>query len=233
MRWFSFLSAVVLAGQSMAFAISAAPDDSQQRAPVATESASVTLPPVLRRSEPADNVVVTLPGPANNPAPAAPEPVTPPATEVRLAPPAPDPDRPVLRHPKRDYPPDFEHDAADYLGRQIGLWTRVEAEGLLGEPTHHRPAYGDNQTVNGEILAFPDPTGRYKQLELDFDRETGLIRTLFVYPINMTWPQCRRTFGANVTAAEANKGRKFYSYLDRRLDVLVDANGKVISLGMY
>ena len=35
----------------------------------------------------------------------------------------------------------------------------------------------------------------------------------------------------NYTAA--NKGRKFYSYLDRHLDVLVDTGGNVISLGLY
>jgi hypothetical protein len=49
----------------------------------------------------------------------------------------------------------------------------------------------------------------------------------------MTWQECRHEFGVNVRSAEANKGRTFYSYLDRRLDVLVDAAGKVISLGMY
>jgi hypothetical protein len=179
-------------------------------------------------------VVLTLPGPARNTSAAVTrEAFSLPATEVRLAPPAPDPDRPGLRRPKRDYPLDFEHDSADYLGRQIGLWSQIEAQALLGEPLRQRPAFGDDQTVNGQILAFADPTGRYKELELDFDRETGLVRTLFVYPFSLTWPQCRRAFGGNVTAAEANKGRKFYSYLDRRLDVLVDATGKVISLGMY
>jgi hypothetical protein len=49
----------------------------------------------------------------------------------------------------------------------------------------------------------------------------------------MTWLECRHAYGVNVRSTEANKGRIFYSYLDRRLDVLVDAAGKVISLGMY
>jgi hypothetical protein len=49
----------------------------------------------------------------------------------------------------------------------------------------------------------------------------------------MTWQECRRQWGGEVSATEANKGRKFYSYVDRRLDVLVDAAGKVISLGLY
>jgi len=37
----------------------------------------------------------------------------------------------------------------------------------------------------------------------------------------------------DVSAADAPQGRKFYSYANRRLDVLVDAQGKVISLGLY
>jgi len=49
----------------------------------------------------------------------------------------------------------------------------------------------------------------------------------------MTWQECRKLWGANVHSAEANKGRIFHSYLNRRLDVLVDPSGKVISLGLY
>jgi hypothetical protein len=195
----------------------------------ADQTGSVTLPPVLRNSDPTDNVVVTLPGQK----PEAPAKTTKSVTEVRLEPPPPDPDRPVFRRPKREYPPEFERDSADYLNQQIGIWQQVDAQGLLGEPVGQRPALADDQTVNGQIVAFSDPSGRYKQFELDFDSDTGRLRTLFVYPHEMTWQECRHTFGVNVRSTEANKGRTFYSYLDRRLDVLVDAGGKVISLGMY
>ena len=197
----------------------------------ADQSAATNLPPVLRDSDPRDNVVVTLPGLA--PPTAAVILGSSSTTEVRLEPPKADPDRPVLRRPKREYPPEFEHDSGSYLNGQIGIWQQIDAQGLLGDPQSQRPALADDQTVNGQIVAFEDPTGRYKQIELDFDRETGLLRTLFVYPHDMTWQDCRHNFGANVRSTQANKGRTFYSYLDRRLDVLVDADGKVISLGMY
>ena len=215
MKRFCLLSIVVLTSQAIQGA---------------EQTASVTLPPVLRNSEPRDSVVVTLPGQPPAPAPKA---ASLPATEVHLAPPPADPDRPVLRRPKREYPPEFERDSADYLNQQIGIWQQVDAQGLLGEPLGQRSSFADDQTVNGQIVAFSDPTGRYKQLELDFDRETGLLRTLFVYPLSMTWQDCRQEFGMNVRSTQANKGRTFYSYLDRRLDVLVDAAGKVISLGRY
>lgn len=196
----------------------------------ADQRAKVTVPPVLQSSDPGDNVVVTLPGAKPE---STPEPAVQSATEVRLAPPAPDPDRPIFRRPKREFPPEFERDSADYLNQQIGIWQRVDAQGLLGDPVGDRPSYADDKTVNGQIVAFEDPSGRYKQFELDFDQDTGLLRSLFVYPQEMTWQQCRHEFGINVRSTQANKGRTFYSYLDRRLDVLVDSAGKVISLGMY
>jgi hypothetical protein len=185
-------------------------------------------PPVLRDAEPSDSVVVTLPGLKTATGEGAEA-----ATEVHLTPPPPDPDRPVFRRAKRAYPPEFDRDSADYLNQQIGIWEQMDAQALLGDPLGQRPSYADDQTVNGQIVSFNDPSGRYKQFELDFDRESGRLRTLFVYPLEMTWTECRTEFGMNVRTTQANKGRTFYSYLDRRLDVLVDAAGKVISLGMY
>jgi hypothetical protein len=195
-------------------------------------SASVALPPVLRPTEPGDDVVVTLPGlPAKVTAVVAPVPI--PATIVRRTPPPADPERPILRRPKRTYPAGFENDAAEYLHQGLGVMTEADAKALLGEALNTRPAYDDDKAVNGRICAYADPTGHFKQLELDFDKKSGQLRTVFVYPLQMTWMQCRKTFGANVRATQANKGRTFYSYLNRRMDVLVDPGGKVISLGMY
>jgi hypothetical protein len=96
-----------------------------------------------------------------------------------------------------------------------------------------RAAIDDNQVENGQIYAFHDPTGRYKEMELDFDAAKGRLRTVFVYPYQLTWQECRRLFSGTVNTTRANKGRTFYSYLNRRLDVLVDSVGQVISLGLY
>ncbi len=134
---------------------------------------------------------------------------------------------------KVSYPPAFEQNSALFCQKMIGQWSADDASFLLGQPLRQRPAYGDNQSVNGQIYAFADPTGRYRELELDFESGSGLLRTVFVYPQNMSWQDCRRQWSGAVSATEANKGRKFYSYMDRRLDVLVDSAGKVISLGLY
>src|ERR1019366_3557289 len=131
MKWLAFVSMVIMTGQSLQ-GVDSDPAQGQQ-------NASATQSPVLRKSEPSDNVVFRLPGPAPAPPVAS---ATLPTTEVRPAPP-PDPDRPVLRRPKREYPPDFERDSADFLGQQIGIWQQVEAQALLGSPSRQRSALGD------------------------------------------------------------------------------------------
>ncbi len=104
---------------------------------------------------------------------------------------------------------------------------------MLGAPERQRPAYNDAQVENGRIYAHADLSHRYRQLELEFDKATGLLRAVYVYPWKMTWQDCQRRFGTRVSAADAKQGRTFYSYADRHLDVLVDTNGTVINLGLY
>lgn len=130
-------------------------------------------------------------------------------------------------------PPGFAKDSAAFCQKQISLWKEADARSLLGAPLRQRPALGDDKkSVNGRIYAFSDPSGRYKELELDFDT-TGKLRTVFGYPPQMTWKECLRLWGNNVSATDARQGRTFYSYLNRRLDVLVDPKGNVISVGLY
>ena len=104
---------------------------------------------------------------------------------------------------------------------------------LLGPSQSQRPAYDEDGKPNGTIYTYADPLNRYKAFEFDFATKTGKLRTLFVYPLHMNWQECRGVYGADVSTAKAGKGRTFYSYLNRRLDVLVDAGGNVISLGIY
>lgn len=165
-----------------------------------------------------DTVIVTLPGP-----PAGAKPAEPPA---EAAPPA-----PAL--PKPELPDAFKNDSSVYLQRVIGIWKKRDAEALLGPAAHSRPAYDEKKKVNGQIFAWPDPTGKYRDLELDFEASSGTLRTVFAYPNAMTWDDCRKLWGSNVNTTQAKNGRHFYSYLNRKLDVLVDGGGKVISLGLY
>jgi hypothetical protein len=187
------------------------------------------VPLVLRNPDPPNTAVVTLPGPPPEPVADQRTTVVPDAPRARDL----DEARPVLRRTKREYPEGFEQDSPKFMQAKIGEWREFDVDDLLGKPLRQRPAFDDDGKENGLVYAFADPTGRYKEFELDFASDTGELRTVFVYPVKMTWNDCRLAYGPDVSAADAAKGRKFYSYLNRRLDVLVDAAGKVISLGLY
>jgi hypothetical protein len=169
-----------------------------------------------------DTVVFTLPGKPRTVAPPPAAPVAPAAPEL---PPAPELPKVVL-------PDAFLTDSSLYLQGVIGAWKKADAEALLGPVVRERPVY-DTKGVHGQIFAFHDPSDRYKELELDFDTDTGILRTVFAYPKQLTWQDCRKLWGGEVSATRAKNGRTFYSYLNRKLDVLVDHDGKVISLGLY
>ena len=246
MKWFRLICLAAVASQFVASGVAA--DRSAANPDGNTSTAKV--PPVLRPSEPRDSLQITLPGPAPvapapervilpGPAPAvpvakqlAPPPVKP-VQDATLRRPLPLPVVPAA--PLKPPPPLLQigREVAAYCQKQIGHWKESDARKLLGEPKRHRPAYDEKKSVNGIIYAYTDPTNKYKELELDFDLHTGSLRTVFVYPPRLTWQQCRRLWNGPVSAADAARGRKFYSYTNRRLDVLVDPAGNVISLGWY
>jgi hypothetical protein len=241
MRWLRFLGVAALAG---GLAVADGPaggdkfttDEDSSIRPLGSDGAAA-IPPVLRNMERPDDVLVMLPG-ARVPAVAAPEPPKPAPTIaiIRRDPPAvAEEDLPPVprKAPKPYYPPDFERDSALYCQRLIAQWSQPDAYNLFGDALRDRPAMEDDQVENGRIYAFSDPTGRYREIELDFAADSGLLRTVFVYPWTMTWKDCLRQWGAKVNTTGVSKGRVFYSYMNRRLDVLVDSAGKVISFGLY
>ncbi|HJZ99913.1 MAG TPA: hypothetical protein VKE70_25565 [Candidatus Solibacter sp.] len=192
------------------------------------------LPPVLKGSEGYDSVIVTLPGARSRPAPVpTPEPVAPPAAPAPELVAAIPPKSPPELNRKAFFPPDLQKEVALFCQKLIGQWAVEDAELIFGKASRSRPSFDEKKAVNGRIYSFPDPTGRYRELELDFDQSSGTLRTVFAYPKQMTWQECRKRWNGEVSEADAKQGRTFYSYLNRRLDVLVDARGKVISLGLY
>src|SRR3954447_1656759 len=242
MKWLGRICLVAMAGVWVSGGVAA------DRAEAGSENANTKakLSPVLRPSEPTDSGQVTLPGPPLPPPPAASPQSVNGATPASN--PAPSTAKPVenavVRRPialpnaaptpaKPSPPVGVGPEVAAYCQKQIGHWKESDARKLLGEPKRHRPAYDEQHAINGTIYAFTDTSNKYKEVELDFDRQSGLLRTVFVYPPRLTWEECHRLWSGPVSAADAAQGRKFYSYSNRRLDVLVDPAGKVISLGWY
>ena len=181
--------------------------------PLATRLAFRPLPPLPDIPKPAPvTVAATTPGGTS---PAAPAPAVKPSA------------------PGPALPPEVAQEVAFFCQKQIGHWSEGDARKLLGQPVRTRSALDEKKRPDGKILAFHDPSGRYREIELDFESVSGALRSVFVYPNRLTWQEVRRRYQGEVSSADAPQGRKFYSYTNRRLDVLVDAQGKVISLGLY
>jgi hypothetical protein len=248
MKWFRLICLAAAASQLVGSGVGNAA--AADRAATNPEGASTTqkIPPVLRVSEPPDSGQITLPSPP----PVAPDlkQITGVPPVATLAPlprtlvedavrrqPLPQPAvsaAPVSAAPVKPAPLLLETGReVAVCQKQIGHWKESDARKLLGEPKRHRPAFDEKKAVNGTIYAFNDPSNKYKELELDFDLPSGSLRTVFVYPPRLSWLECRHLWTGPVVAAAAAQGRKFYSYTNRRLDVLVDPAGRVISLGWY
>ncbi len=178
------------------------------------------VPPVLREARTPDSGVFTLPVPPKF------EDAGPPVLRHTLPPAPPAPALPA-------YPTEFVKDSVAYLESHLSQWDEHDAAQFLGAHARQRPALGDDGKPNGAIFAYADPLHHYREFELDFEGDSGKLRTVFVYPVKMSWKECRRVYGSGVATNDAGNGRTFYSYLSRRLDVLVDASGNVISLGIY
>jgi hypothetical protein len=248
MQWNRLIILAAVAGQLAVYG-----SDADRAAEGGAAVAIAKLPPVLRPTDPPDSRQITLPGPARV-APevkmitaVAPIAMALPSTTLIL-------EDFALRQPiaipvvrksllKAALPPATasvatspvtpERELGLLCQKQIGKWKEADARAMLGEPVRQRPAYDEQKALNGTILAFKDPSNKYKELELDFDAKSGQLRTVFVYPPSLTWLECRRQWSGPIASADAAQGRKFYSYTNRRLDVLVDPAGKVISLGWY
>jgi hypothetical protein len=175
------------------------------------DNSKAYVPPVMREAGTAPTAIFTLPLPP----------------KILGGPP------PVLRHAAPVYPAEFVKDSSAYLESRLDRWRQPDAAGLLGASLRQRPSVDDDGKANGMIYAYSDPLRRYREFEPDFEGDSGKLRSIFVYPLKMSWRDCRRVYGSGVFTSLVGGGRTFYSYRNRRLDVLVDASGSVISLGIY
>lgn len=113
---------------------------------------------------------------------------------------------------------------AAFLDARLRVWTVSDARSVLGAP----------HAVTAGAYTFADPTGQFDHVELRFDGDSNLLSHVNLFPIHMSWQQCKELWGDNTTAVHFRDGTiQFQSYKDRRLTVYLDKNGNVISLGLY
>jgi hypothetical protein len=124
--------------------------------------------------------------------------------------------------------------AVIFSEKRIGKWNANQMKLFLGDPTRHRPSIdARTKKENGSIFAYPDPTRKYRELELRYDEVTKKLTDIYVYPWNMTWDECKRLWGDTVETIKNPDGTRFYNYRNRRISVLADKSGKVINFGVF
>jgi hypothetical protein len=92
----------------------------------------------------------------------------------------------------------------------------------------------EGHTVESDIFTFADPTVSADRIELAFDVKTKRLTNIYLYPIGrQTEEGVRKVAGDNFTLKENPDGSKFLLYNDRALNVFLDKDGNVVSLGLY
>jgi hypothetical protein len=122
----------------------------------------------------------------------------------------------------------------DFLVSRLTVWTKQDAQAVMGEPYAHRYAYDQAKNVAGDIYSFRDPTANANHVELLFDSKTSRLTNIYLYPARTSsWDDCKKLWGKDVTMRKNPDGSKFAMYKNRHLNVLLDKNDWVISLGLY
>jgi hypothetical protein len=120
-----------------------------------------------------------------------------------------------------------------FLEKQMVVgWRLEDAKSVLGEPTRQRDALVGTK-VDGVIYAFPDPTAAMREFELNFSNDTRRLRAVYAYPYRSTLQEAQALWGRKYKETKNPNGTHLYMYQDRRLIVVTDSNGGVISLGVY
>jgi S1-C subfamily serine protease len=121
----------------------------------------------------------------------------------------------------------------EYLASRLLAWTEQDGRTAMGEPMSHRYAYDQAQNITGDIYSYRSPNPSADHIELLFDSKTKRMTNVYLYPVRVTWADCKKLWGDNVAVKKNPDGNKFYMYKDRRVNVLLDKNNKVVSLGLY
>ena len=132
-------------------------------------------------------------------------------------------------------PDEMRKSVGDYLASRLLVWSENDAQTVMGAPLSHRYAYDQAKNVTGDIYTFRDPTLNTDHIELGFDSKTNRLTDVYLYPkMIITWEDCEKTWGDDVTVKTNPDGSRFtVLYNNRRLNVLLDRNDRVISLGLY
>lgn len=123
-----------------------------------------------------------------------------------------------------------------YLSKQMGVWKLDDARQILGAPIRQRDAFDGAKKVDGVVYAFSDPTGAAAEIELNFPNATGILRGVYIHPGSvhpMRLAEAQKIWGRDYKEVKNGNGTRTYLYQKRRLLLIADKNGTVITIGVY
>ena len=121
----------------------------------------------------------------------------------------------------------------DQFMEEARTFTPEIAEREIGAPISRRYVFDSAQNIAGETYAYASPTPEFQRVELMFDIETGHPTSVAVFPAALSWADCVRVWGDNVQPLTKADGTEIRRYLDRRVNVLLDGQDRVISVTLY
>lgn len=132
-------------------------------------------------------------------------------------------------------PDEMRKSVGDFFTSRLLVWSEQDARAVMGDPFAHRYAYDQVQNVTGDFYSFHDPTMNLDCIDLGFESKTNRLTDVYLYPkAAITWEDCKKAWGDDVTVTTNPDGSRFtVLYNNRRLNVLLDRNDRVISLGLY
>jgi hypothetical protein len=132
-------------------------------------------------------------------------------------------------------PEEMRQSVGAFLASRLHVWSEQDARIVMGEPFAHRYSYDEARNVTGDIYSFQDPTENAEHIELGFDSQTSRLTNVYLYPLaaTITWEECKKMWGTEITVKMNPDGSRFHMYKDRHLNVLLDKNNSVVSLGLY
>jgi Trypsin-like peptidase domain len=133
-------------------------------------------------------------------------------------------------------PEEMRRGSLDFLINRMGIWHLDDARQLMGEPVRERAfLVAGSRKAEGVIYAFPDPTGVVREFELHFPYSTGILSDVWAYPKAgvVHLKDFEQLWGRKYRVTKNPNGSHFYAYADRRINILVDKDGNVVSVSSY
>jgi S1-C subfamily serine protease len=121
------------------------------------------------------------------------------------------------------------------LKEQIHAWTEADARKKFGDSTGHRIEYSkDNKSaIDSDVYYYSDPTQSVRTITLVFDGSSGKLREAYLYPWSLTWDKLRTVIADDFKTTNGKDGVHLYRYTKKGINVLVDREGKVVSISYH